>query len=254
MKNLKLLGLAIVLLVLGVGDLAFADLVNIGRVDLHGTGFGHETYIMSMHAVGNNRKTGQEQGCDGWNGSAVVLGSSECAGAVVSNDETVPAYTGGDEMNPAHFPHNQTPLLSSLGVTNANQIVIIFNPDQTGPDHPITLEDLTITIWDNSTGNMVWQSGDLSDDAEFFASTDSGIGKSGIAYDLDATQVASLNAVLSPSTQRIGLSAHVSGANGGPDAFFVATQGAAVPEPAALLLFGSGLLGLGGIVRRRLKK
>jgi len=174
-------------------------------------------------------------------------------------------YRPGDEMNPSHFPHNQTPLLSTLGISNGGQLVIIFNPDQTGPDHGITLADLTVTIWSDALGSMVWQSGDLASDGDVFASTDAGIGKSGIAYDLDAAQAAELTGIIGsnggPGALRLGLSAHITGSNGGPDAFFVTTQtssgggggggGGSVPEAGSILLLGSVLIGLGTLAKKR---
>ncbi len=246
MKNLKLLALMSVVLVLGVGNLGFADLVDIGPVDLHGTGFGNETVILTTQITGQRMQIKHnpnldELGCDKWDGSAVALDAG-CQGT---------GNTGGDEKGPAHFPHNDTPLLSAQGITKASQIMIIFDPNQQGPAHGITMDNLVVTIWDDSTGNLVWNSGDLTGRPIVFPTTDPGQGKSGFGFKLDSTQAAALNLVLD-SDDRIGLSSHLSGANGGPDDYFLATQ--PVPEPASLLLFGSGLLGLSGVVRRRLKK
>ena len=270
MRRLKTLALAILAVMVCSSNLVLADLVQIGRVDLHGTGFGAETYILSMHATGTKKKTDEEQGCVGWIGGAITVGSSACGQLDVPPGEESGSgsYTGGDEMPPTHFPHQQTPLLSDLGVSDGRQLVIIFNPDQEGPDHPITLADLTVTIWSDSLGTLVWQSGDLASDGDFFASTDAGIGKSGIAYGLDDTQAADLTAFIGshggPGSLRLGLSAWVTGADGGPDAFFVTTRSAPppppppppppVPEPSSVVLLSSGLLIAFAKLRKRLMR
>lgn len=227
-------------------NLAFADVMFIGTVDIHGTGFGAVDPIMTMQTTGMGGAGTSEQGCSGWDGTKIIIGSPACAPAVVSDDETQPAYTGLDSKGPAKTPHNDAPLLSDLGITKAAQIAIIFNPDQSGPDHPITLDDLTITLWDNATGKLLWNSGDITNgntdngDADFFAHTDSGVGKSGIVYALDATQAAALDAMgFDFSKTRIGLSAFATGATGGPDSFSVAER--VIPEPSFFFISLAGL-------------
>jgi hypothetical protein len=257
MRNIRFYLLAIAAFTFCSANLAFADLVFLGPVDIHGTGFGTVGPIMTMQTTGQGGAGTDEQGCSGWNGTAVIIGASACAPAVVSDDETQPAYTGADSKGPAHFPHNDSPTLSSLGITNAEQIAIIFNPDQSGKDHPITLNDLTITLW-SSTGTLIWNSGDITGgntnngDSDLFAHTDSGVGKSGIVYVLDSTQAAALDAMnFDFTTTHIGLSAFATGATGGPDSFSVVER--VVPEPSFFFvsLAGFGLFVTMTYVRRR---
>ncbi len=250
MKNFRISLLLLAIVALCAANTAFADVMFIGPVDIHGTGFGAVAPIMTMQTTGAGGAGVAEQGCSGWNGSAVIIGAPACAPAVVSDDEIQPAYTGADSKGPPHFPHNDAPLLSSVGITSANQIAIIFNPDQSGPDHPITLDDLTITLWDNTTGALLWNSGDITGgntnngDSDFFAHTDSGVGKTGIVYVLDSTQAGALDAMGFDFTKtRIGLSAFATGATGGPDSFSVAER--VVPEPNSIVLLGLTLLGFG---------
>lgn len=264
---------SVTLLLLAAAPTAFGDMVNIGTIDQNGTGFGALTYVLSMHAVGDaDLPAGGEQGCAGWTGKAVFTGSGACANYddALGEEALSGSYLGGNEMNPAQFPHNQTPLLgpgtnkkdAGLGITNASQIAVIFNPDQTGPPHAVTLQDLTMTLWDDSTGAMVWQSGDLLSDGDFFSTSDPGVGQSGFAYALDTAQASQLNTFITgygggnfaagADQLRFGLSAYVTGADGGPDSFFVTTRTVSVPEPPAWLFLGLALVALGARQRRRL--
>jgi len=250
MKNFRISLLLLAVLALCAANVSYADMMFFGTIDKHGTGFGVVAPIMTMQSTGEGGAGVAEQGCSGWNGSAVIIGASACAPAVVSDDETQPAYTGADSKGPAHFPHNDAPLLSSVGITNAEQIAIIFNPDQSGKDHPIAVDDLTLTLWDDKTGALLWNSGDITNgnanngDSDFFAHTDSGVGKSGIVYVLDSTQAGALDAMGFDFTKtRIGLSAFATGATGGPDSFSVAER--VVPEPNSIMLLGLTLLGFG---------
>src|SRR5947199_145842 len=77
-------------------NLALADMIFVAPVDIHGTGFGAVTTVMTMQATGQGGAGVSEQGCSGWNGTSAIIGSSACAPAVVSDDEIQPAYTGGD--------------------------------------------------------------------------------------------------------------------------------------------------------------
>jgi hypothetical protein len=48
-----------------------------------------------------------------------------------------------------------------------------------------------------------------------------------------------------------GYGTSVTACCGNLDTGFIATFGASTPEPGSLVLFGSGILGLAGVVRRR---
>jgi len=167
--------------------------------------------------------------------------------------------TGASQIGP------QT--LAAGGITTADTFGIVFNAAEPAGDS-ITLTGLTATFYD-PTGAFLYQTSGFSCPGVAscaFPSTNTGVGKSGFLFALDAAQqTAATNAGAFDSTSNlVGLFASASDATGGLETFYLAAippggggggGGGSVPEPGTMLLTvaGIGLSAIGVYGRKSIK-
>jgi hypothetical protein len=237
------------LLVLAAASIARADSAFIGPVFLTGTGFGNVQTIMTMQANGT-KMGGFESGCVGVSDSGVQ--NMTLKDDPSDKDLCQGGNTGGYEKQPPNFPHNFTYNVSNMP---ASQWVIIFNSDQKQSNSgSITLDNMTLALF-NANGTPASTSFSTAGSISFASTSfESGIGKSGWAFQLTADEAAIAQAEINAGFTFLGLSATAHDGYSGMETFFLQLPSAdtAAPEPTTLLLLGTGLCLLGGALRRRM--
>jgi hypothetical protein len=215
----------------GFATAGHASLVLAGPENFAGTGLGSVNTVLTLLSPANSStETGGVQ--------------FTSTGDLISGD----AQTGASQT--------QTRTIGELGLTSASSLRVVFNAlEPGGAENNITLSNLVLNIY-SPTGQQLFTSGAFTPVA--FPDTFTGAGNSGFVFALDAAQAAQAQATGFAANYRIGLFATATSATGGFETFFVANSATGtpmtpVPEPMSLALFGSGLLGLGMIRRRRSK-
>jgi hypothetical protein len=234
---------AMCILAIATTHTAFGSLILSTANFVSGTGLGTEPTLLTI------QDSPSELGCVGSTSSQI--GSTFNASGVCGGS-SADVKTGASQTAP-----------QAIGTITANTFGIVFNADQTSGG-AITLTGLTASFYD-STGKFLYQTSGVSCAGAgvancAFTSTASGVGKSGYLFGLDAAQqqAAIAAGAFSSPTNIVGLSGSASGANAGPETFYLANVPggvlfSATPEPSTLLLAVAGLVlvGLGKSRRRR---
>ncbi len=178
-------------------------------------------------------------------------GSSTSASGAVARSSGGDVKTGDWQRG----SNTQTVSLTQIGTTQASDIRIYYDLNEPNGQSrgPVTLNTLVLTAY-NDAGQAVF-SASLVGGPLTLTEIGNGQGHSDYVFGLDAEAAARLQAAIiaNGGNIRLGLAGSVSSAEGGPESFFIGAQPAAVPEPATMILLGTGLAGVAAKVRKRRK-
>jgi hypothetical protein len=152
-------------------------------------------------------------------------------------------------------PHQQTVAFSSLGLGQASDLRVLLNINEAngGNKAPITVDTLILKAY-NQSGDVVFSASLVNGSVNLDQFQQAQGSTSDFAFGLDAEAAARLQAALAADANlRLGLEASLSNVDGGPERFCFTGTAGPVPEPATMVLLGTGLAGIAGTVRRRRK-
>jgi hypothetical protein len=149
-------------------------------------------------------------------------------------------------------------LRNEAGILNASQLGIFLDIVEPGNDNLLTIEGRTSLILTayNDEGDVLGEFFYTGEFRNLTATPGPGGGRSDHVFALNSVDAARLQALINANPDlRLGLEATLGSAFGGPDHFFFGqvNPAAPVPEPATLLLLGTGMAGVAAKVRKRKK-
>jgi hypothetical protein len=249
---------------------ASAGLIYDADIFVSAQGFGNAPRALTVQETGNGDNI--ESGCVSSTSGGMLIGGSGACLASDALDGNGIVNEGGDEVSP--LSDNQKfgiPTLGELNYNSASDIRIIFNATepQSARFEGINILDVTLKFMDGASVLLAL------DGAQEFENTVPGNGSAGFVFAIEESMWDMVDSLIFGEDGfadfRLALEATLSGAHGGPDSFrFLLSEDdgsggeepgggggeepneTPVPEPAALGLFGLGLLGV-GLVRRRRK-
>jgi LPXTG-motif cell wall-anchored protein len=243
---------------------AHASLIFDSTINVTGQGFGNNPRILTLQERGNGDDV--QSGCVAARaGGSISIGSSSCIsdGQVFNGNGLT--NVGGDEVNPQS--DNQKfgiPTLGELGFQDASDIGLLFNAIEPGgaAKNDVNVNDVTLKFY-GSDGTLLA----AIDGQQNFPTTETGNGRAGNVFVVDAEQQAFLNSTIfglpNFSDIRIALESTISAAQAGPESFTAinlnrsgstgggSTGGTPVPAPAGFGLFALAAAGLIGARRKK---